>query len=211
MIKSFKKLGFSLLFCLPLFAFAAENFVAGKDYEVIGKENKSANKISVIEFFSYNCPWCARIEPAIEAWAQKQGSHIEFTRIPVIFHKDWLLSAKAYYTANLLNMENKLNPLLFKAEQDKANPLKTEEDMIQFFIKQGVEPATARSAFESSTMMDLKIKEGMSQMSHYRVNGVPAFIINNQFKTDVQMAGSEERLIQILNYLLSQAHMKKAA
>ena len=199
-----KRLICIFLLCLPLFCFA-EDFVAGKDYVVLTTATQAKEKLKVIEFFSYNCPWCAQIEPSVTSWVQKQGKAIEFSRIPVVFHKDWELSAKAYYTANLLGIESKLSPLLFKAIQNKNNTLTTNDAMINFFVKEGVEPSTARSAFENSTMVSLKIKEGMSLMAHYQIAGVPAFIINDQFKTDVQMAGSEERLIKILDYLVAKA------
>nr|WP_277619290.1 hypothetical protein [Legionella norrlandica] len=39
-------------------------------------------------------------------------------------------------------------------------------------------------------------------MAHYQINAVPAFVVNNKYKTDLQMAGSEERLFEILDYLI---------
>ncbi len=100
---------------LPTLAFA-EDFVAGKDYEIVNGSTATTNKnkVAVTEFFSYGCPWCYRIEPSLASWVKKQGTKIQFSRVPVVFHKDWSYYAKAYYTVHLLGLDAKLNPALFK-------------------------------------------------------------------------------------------------
>ncbi|ARG98795.1 thiol:disulfide interchange protein DsbA/DsbL [Legionella micdadei] len=194
---------------LPLLGFA-EEFVAGKDYELISGVNEtpapSNHKTPVTEFFSYGCPWCYRIEPALESWVKQKGETIQFSRVPVIFHKDWAYYAKAYYTAHLLNLESKLNPLLFKTIQEKDNSMNSNQAMVDFFTAQGVDPTTAKSAFENSTTIDMQINEGTALMARYRVNGVPAFVIANQYKTDLQMAKGQERLLKILDFLITKAN-----
>lgn len=200
---------FFLLF--PLLSFS-ESFVAGKDYELINQQstNQSTNhKIAVTEFFSYGCPWCYRIETNLNTWLNQQGNKIEFTRIPVVFNKDWDLYAKAYYTAHLLKQDNKLSPLLFKAIQEERKSLKTNQEMIDFFVAQGVDKATATSAFENSTTVEMQVKAGNSLMATFHISGVPAVVINNQYKTDLQMAGGEQRFFQILDYLVAKASEKK--
>lgn len=199
-----------LVLLLPFFAHA-EDFVAGKDYEVINSSLETkTNKVTVTEFFSYGCPWCYRIEPNLMNWVKKQGNAIEFVRVPVIFHKDWSYYAKAYYTAQLLGLDSKLNPLLFKAAQDKTHPMTNNQAMIDFFVAQGVDPATAKSAFENSTTIDMQISEGTALMSRYRVNGVPSVVVNNQYKTDLQMAKGEERFLKVLDFLVAQANKKES-
>lgn len=201
-----------IVLVLPLFAHA-EDFIAGKDYEVLSgaaETSSSANKVLVTEFFSYGCPWCYRIEPTLMNWVKQQGATIEFSRIPVVFNKDWTFYAKAYYTAHLLGLETKLNPLLFKAVQDKTLSMNTNQAMIDFFKAQGVDSATAKSAFENSTTIDMQVSQGTALMSRYHVNGVPAILVNNQFKTDLQMAKGEERLLKVLDFLVAKANKKES-
>lgn len=192
-----------LLFPLPLWAMDF-NFVAGKDYEIITTNNAPIDnkKINVLEFFSYGCPWCYRIEPGINQWVKQQGNAVDFVRVPVVFNKDWVYYAKAYYTAELLNLSTKLNPLLFKAIQIDKKNLSSNQAMIDFFIAEGVSKDMAESAFTHSTTIDMKINEGNVAMGQFHVNAVPAFVVNNKYKTDLQMATSEERLLQILNHLI---------
>lgn len=198
----------SLLFLLS-FATNAEDFVAGKDYEVLTSisEKPSHSKVEVVEFFSFGCPWCYRIEPTLSSWVKKQGGAIQFTRVPVVFKQSWLNYAKAYYTVQSLGLDDKLTPILFKEIQSKKEDeaLNSNQEMINFFIAQGVDPTTAKSAFENSTTIDMAVKEGNNLMARYRVNGVPAIVINNQYKTDIRMANGEARFEQILDFLVAKA------
>lgn len=186
---------------LPGFALA-EDFVAGKDYAVIqGATPGAAGKQTVNEFFSYGCPWCYRVEPSVNTWIEKHKNNITFSKVPVVFHKEWIYYAKAYYAAELLGLSNKLSPVLFKTIQTDKKPLDTDQSMIDFFVSQGVDRDTAISAFTHSTTIDMKIAEASAAMGRFHINAVPAFVINQHYKTDLQMAGSEERLFKILDYL----------
>lgn len=200
---------FALL--LPLSALA-EEFVAGKDYELI-KGNEAAAKsgpVTVTEFFSYGCPWCYRLEPSLNQWVKQQGAKIQFSRVPVVFNKDWAYYAKAYYTVNLLGQGAKLNPILFKTIQAKHGALASNNTMIDFLTSQGIDKATAESAFKHSTTIDMQLNQGSAQMAQFHVTAVPAVVINGQYKTDLQMAQGEDRLFKILTYLVQQAAKKES-
>ncbi|MBA2657400.1 MAG: thiol:disulfide interchange protein DsbA/DsbL [Tatlockia sp.] len=206
MLKQFVSIIFLIL---PLVA-TAEDFVAGKDYELLNpsaESNKTHTQVSVTEFFSYGCHWCYQIDPALETWVKQKSNTISFTKVPVVFNEDWLFFAKAYYTAQRLGLEAKLNPLLFKEIQGKEkHGLNTNKGMIDFFASQGVDPLTAKSAFENSTTIDMEVKHGMAKMSEFQIKGVPAIIINDQFKTDLQMAKTEDRFLKILDFLVAKAN-----
>lgn len=192
-----------ILFLLPVMAFAA-NFVEGKDYQVVtAPQGVTKSKIPVItEFFSYGCPWCYKIDPSVTEWAGKMGSGAQLDRVPVVFKPEWDLYAKAYYTAKALALSDKLSPQLFKAIQEERNPLASKQAMIDFFVAHGVDREIAKSAFENSPTIDMRVQYGMTLMANYHINAVPAFVVNNKYKTDLQMAGSQERLFQILDYLV---------
>ena len=200
----FKKL-MGLLILVPAIAMAA-NFTEGKDYQVVSNPEVSASKNKdpvITEFFSYGCPWCYRIETPLNDWLGKIGKKVVLERVPVVFKPEWDLYAKAYYTARALALAEKISPLLFKAIQDEKKPLDTKQAMIDFFISQGVDKEIARSAFENSPSIDMRVSNGMTLMARYQINAIPAFVINNKYKTDLQMAGGPERLLQLLDYLIN--------
>ncbi len=185
---------------LPSLVFAT-NFEEGRDYKTIPAATSSSQK-SVLEFFSYGCPWCFELEKSVEALQKSLPKDISFQRIPVTFEQNWTLYAKAFYTAKALKQEATLTPLLFQAIQ-KDDTLNTSQEMIEFFIKHGAKEAFVTSAFESSPTMNALVKNGAKLMRKYQVYGVPAFVVNQRYKTDLVMVkGDKEKLIALVKYLI---------
>ncbi len=195
-----------VLFCVSFMSYGAD-FVAGKDYEILNKSNKLANgkAVKVNEFFSFGCPWCFRLEPALNHWVEQEGSAIHFKKTPVVFNKDWEYYAKAFYASEALSLSSTMNPALFKAILTDKRSLNSDQAMVDFFVQQGVSPETAKSAFTHSPSIELSVKAGLALMGQDHINAVPAFVVNNQFKTDLQMAKTEERLFEILNFLVAES------
>ncbi|MFY7698350.1 MAG: thiol:disulfide interchange protein DsbA/DsbL [Legionella sp.] len=201
MLKYILSLGLCFL-SMPLFA---EQFVAGQDYVVINiaeNASHSAKPTTVTEFFSYGCPWCYRLELSLNQWVKKQKGNISFNKVPVVFNKDWEYYAKAYFVAEVLGKNAQLNPTLFKAILTDKRQLNNEQAMINFLTSQGIKTEVVESAFSHSPTIDIRMNYAKQQMAFYQINAVPAFIINNQFKTDLQMAKHEKRLIAILDFLV---------
>lgn len=196
----------SLLLFFTSFMSSGAAIIAGQDYEIIknGNFSHSESTTQVTEFFSFGCHWCYNLEPAVVKWVSQQGTKIHFEKVPVVFNPDWEFYAKAYYTAHALSMNAKLNPILFKAILDDKQPLNSNQTMVDFFTKNGVEASVAKSAFNNSPSIDLDIANSKRLMTAYHIAAVPAFVVNNQFKTDLQMAKTEKRLFEILNFLLTQ-------
>jgi thiol:disulfide interchange protein DsbA len=197
-----KKLLF--IFLIPSLALAAE-FVEGTDYQVVPSIETAAsntNKPSVTEFFSYGCPWCYKIEAPFNAWTSSLGKEVQINKVPVVFKPEWDVYAKAYYTAKTLAMTDKLSPVIFKAVQETKQPLTSNQAMVNLFVAEGVDKEIAKSAMENSPTIETKVKNGMYLMGQYQISAVPAFVINHKYKTDLQMAKSPERLIEIMSYLV---------
>lgn len=197
-----KKL-FWIVVLYPSLVLAAP-FVEGKDYLVVAPATNPNNKAAVVtEFFSYGCPWCYKMEKPFNTWSNGLGKAASVERVPVVFKPNWELYAKAYYTAKTLSLSDKLSPILFKAILEGKQNLNSKQAMIDFFVAHGVDKEIAKSAFESSPTIDMRVNNGMALMAHYQINAIPAFVINNKYKTDLQMAGNPDRLFEIMNFLIS--------
>jgi thiol:disulfide interchange protein DsbA len=198
------------LFFSSWIGFGAE-FIAGKDYEVLSKNRshyRQGSVVVVMEFFSFGCPSCYQIEPALDRWHKQQADHIHIHKVPVVFNKDWTLYAKAYYAAKAVSLSDKLNPLLFKAILVDKKPLNNRTAMIDFLSKNGMELSVVESVFNHSTSIDMQMEISQRFMSRYGINTVPSFVLNHKFKTDLKMAKTEKRLFEILDYLLKKSLVK---
>lgn len=198
----------SFLFLTGLFmslVVHAETFVAGSDYQIMSeKPLVSAGKARVTEFFSYGCPWCYRLDTPLSLWVKAHARQINFSRVPVVFHKEWETYAKAFYTLEQLHLESQLSPALFKAIAEKPQAYTQNDTMVALLTAQGVDKATATSAFTHSLTIDMALKAGNQAMARYYINTVPAFVVNGRYKTDLQMAKNQTRLFQILDFLITE-------
>lgn len=195
----------SLLFALSfigLTSFATE-IQPGKDYEVVSHSPAKLNQpVAVLEFFSYGCPWCYKIETQVNQWVNSKAQSIKFKKVPVIFHKDWEIYAKTYYLIEALHTLPQINTTLFKAVIDEHQSLATPQKMVEFLKVQGVDPSIAENALTLSPSIEMQLKDGAMLMGQYRVQAIPAFVVGGKYKTDLKMAGSETRLFEILNELI---------
>lgn len=205
-------LGVSLLL-ITISGYAAQNnYQAGKDYQVISGSSNipeeyaiPKGKIQVIEFFSYGCPWCYRMQPILAKWLKNKPANVEFEKIPVMFEPGWSMYSKAYYTGKALGITEKLSPALFDAIQKQGKDLTNPVAMQAFFATQGVNADTFKSAFDESPQITIQLNQANTMMLAYQVMHIPAFVVDGKYKTDAGMAGGDQQMIPILNYLIGLA------
>ncbi|MDP3559339.1 MAG: thiol:disulfide interchange protein DsbA/DsbL [Legionellaceae bacterium] len=200
-----------VLMLIAINGFCAQ-FVEDIDYErlpasIARKEHGTT--VSVQEFFNYGCPGCFALEKQLEPWVQAQGTHIQFSRVPVIFHAEWIYYAKAYYVAEKLHVEKKATPLLFNIIQVQKKDLLSDKAMAGFFQGLGISREVADSAFMHSTRMEMALHHGAETMSKYNVMTIPAFVVAKTYKTDIVHAKTPERLMEILTFLVQKAASEK--
>ena len=66
-------------------------------------ETRDRAKIEVVEVFSYNCPHCYYLEPALGTWLAVQFDDVDFYRLPLATPNLQTL-AQGFYTAKALDV-----------------------------------------------------------------------------------------------------------
>jgi thiol:disulfide interchange protein DsbA len=197
-----------LLFLFSTLLRAAPSSPLG--YETVATPQATQNpaKIEVIEFFWYGCPHCYDFEPLLNKWKEKLPKNVEFIRQPAAFNDQWTKHAKAYYTAEALGVVDKIHADFFDAIQVKKEQLETEEQLAKFFVAHGVKEADFHEAYNSFPV-DAKLRQAPSMAARYGITGVPTIIINGKYKTNGPIAGSHEKMIEVMDTLIKQESSKK--
>lgn len=199
-----------VLLGLPATLPAAGDFKEGVDYQVLTKPvpTSTDDKVEVVEAFSYACPHCFSLEPSLEEWLQNKPANVEFIRIPAsLGHTTWESLARAYYTAEELGVLDKINKPLFAAVHVEKHQLATPEQLADIFATQGVDKEVFLKTYRSFAV-ETHVQRAKQLMLRYEVHGVPAFIVNGKYFTDVSIAGSEQRLFEVINYLIAKESSK---
>lgn len=201
-------LSFLLIFTsLQVWAIDAP-YQEGTDYQLLHitqqpPKSVIVDKNTVIEFFSYACPHCASLHPAIETWLEKKPKTTKFMQVPVVYQKAWEIYARAYYIADAFGVEEKISPAIFKALHEDKNSLQTSVAMANLFAAHGADKEKVLKAFERSAAIDAKLREGTLLSRLYRITTVPMFIVGGKYKVDMSLAGGDsKRMFAIIDYLV---------
>lgn len=202
-----------LLVCLPVsFAATAEtapdttpDYKEGEAYIRLAspQPTNTGENIEVVELFWYGCPHCFDLEPEINAWLEGKPDDVEFVRIPAILGARWELLARAYFTADLLDVEERIHEPLFEAIHDKKRRFKDEDSVAAFFVEQGVPIEDFTSTFNSFAVAT-RVNNAKLMTRRYQIDGVPTLVINGKYRTTGRLAGGNTQMIQVMEYLVDQ-------
>ncbi len=181
-----------------------EAFKAGQHYTIISPAQPTANPemIEVVEVFSYMCPHCKSFQPFIDGWLETISDDIDFRRQPVVFGRpQWAPLARAYYTIDALGMAEEAHGAIFDALHDQRKNLATDEAMAEFLTEHGISEEDYLKTAQSFAI-ETKLKRGISMTKGYGITGTPSVVVNGKYLTTASMAGSAQRAIEVVNYLI---------
>ncbi|OQK15267.1 disulfide bond formation protein DsbA [Methyloprofundus sedimenti] len=190
---------------LSLVIFSGAGFAAGKGYKDLSapQPTQDPTKVEVIEFFWYGCPHCYQFEPSLEKWHSSLPANVTFIRQPAVFSELWGKHAKAYFTAEVLGVVDKVHADFFHAIQVDKQPLTSEDELARFFVAHGVDEAAFHDAY-NSFIVDTKMRQAKTMGPRYGITGVPAVVVNGKYLVNSRTAGSHEDMIKAINELIVQ-------
>jgi protein dithiol oxidoreductase (disulfide-forming) len=174
----------------------------------------ATGKVEVMEVFWLACPHCYALEPRLRSWLKSKPAYVEFVRVPVIWQDVHRSHARLYYTLEALGRDDLASKAFDTIHQDLEKgvpPLvgQSEEETFrlqqQFAAQNGVSADDFSKAYNSfSVGSNMQRAEEITQ--RYHVQGVPFFVVNGKYSADVAQAGSESKLIELINDLATSEH-----
>lgn len=197
-----------MVLVLPLLmatAACAQQYTDGKEYLSLKtpQPTSTGDRIEVVELFWYGCPHCYRLDPLLETWTKTLPEDVEFIRMPAVLGPSWELYGKAFYTAELLGVADKVHPALLEAIHKDKKKLSNVNDLKELFVAQGVSAEDFDNTFNSFAV-NVKLNHAKQMTKRYAITGVPTIIINGKYSTSGSQAGSNENIIKVMDYLIVQ-------
>jgi protein dithiol oxidoreductase (disulfide-forming) len=184
-------------------------FKEGQNYQKIvpaQPTSVAAGKVEVVEVFWYGCAHCFALDPAIESWRSKgKPAYVEFVRVPAMWNDSTRMHARVFYTAELLGKLDQLHTLIFREIHVTGNQLNSIDKISAFFQQHGVSKDEFTKAF-SSFAVESKLQRADLMNRRYRINSVPAVVVNGKYSTDVSAAGDESKLFGVIEELAAHEH-----
>lgn len=191
--------------CVPESGQASE-FKEGTDYKVISPSipvQASADKVEVSELFWYGCPHCYHLEPTISKFLQKKPENVEFRRVPATLSPRWAFHARLFYVGQMLDPDGSkhVHIKLFEALQKQHRKIDNDDALRRFFTGIGFSADQVNNALKSMELNAMMVHaDEVGKMS--KADSVPMIIINGKYLTSPSMVGNEERLLQVMDYLI---------
>jgi thiol:disulfide interchange protein DsbA len=168
-----------------MLAISATSHAAGPGYTPLGTPmpvTAQGKKVEVIEFFMYHCPHCNALEPSFAQWVKKQGDNVVVKRIHLPFSGANDPEAHLYLTLEALGKVDEMHAKVFKAVHVDRIRLNTDEAIIDWVSKNGVDRAKFLEAWKSFGVMT-KLRRLPQIVSAYKVDGVPTVVIDGKYQT----------------------------
>lgn len=191
---------------LAIFVFFANTsqaeFVAGKNYLVLDKpvETETGDQIEVRELFWYFCPHCFSVHPKLEEWSKTMDSSAQLVLQPAVF-PGWEFGSTFYYVLKELGELERLHSSLYNAIHVQKLNLKTQQDFVTWLSLNGVDEDKANKVFKSFPVK-VAVNKAKANTYKYRITGVPVFIVNGKYTVNATSAGSEEKIFEVIDYLI---------
>jgi thiol:disulfide interchange protein DsbA len=198
-------MGLALLMLVSGAASAQTSFVAGTDYQVISPAVKTTqpDKVVVTEIFWYGCPHCFRFEPYVDRWAAGLPDGVVFEQVPSSLNPRWTELARAYYAFKMMGALEQTHKALFDAIHVKRQRLDSLDSIAEFAADRGLDEKVFREDYFSFPV-ETQIRKNVQKEKRYGHRGVPAVIVNGKYLVTASLAGSNERMIQMMDFLVAQ-------
>ncbi|ATC96061.1 thiol:disulfide interchange protein DsbA/DsbL [Pseudoalteromonas tunicata] len=197
-----------LLLLLPVAAWAAE-FEAGKHYVELDTA-KSASP-QVMEFFSFYCPHCYKMEPVAIALAKQLPAGTAFNKKHVDFlgglnKEQQTILTRGYLVAKEKGVEESMTKAIFNyIHRDKAR-FSSIKDVRDLFVLNGID-GKAFDDLAFSMPVEAQINDMVAEQTKYTqlgaLSGVPTFIVNDKYKVNFHEVKSQEEFNQLVSFLLA--------
>jgi thiol:disulfide interchange protein DsbA len=174
-----------LLACASVSAFASlANPEVNKEYLVLAQpqQTDSVGKIEVTEFFYYSCPHCNVLDPLITEWVKKQGNAISFKRVHIDFGQGQEPLQRMFYTLEVMGKLDELHSKIFRAIHTDRVFLRTDQDMLSFVTKNGVDKMKYLE-ISKSFGVESKMGRAKSLQAAYKIEFVPAVFVDGHYMT----------------------------
>lgn len=170
----------------------AASFTDGKQFISLEKPVPAAP--AALKFFSFYCPSCYQYDEVFKVTDNVKKvlpADVKLTE----YHVDFLGPlgpdmTHAWSVAMLLNVEDKVKPLLFDAVQKKQT-IKTVDDIRNIFINAGVSASDYDAAWNSFAVKSLTAKQ-QELAKAVDLKGVPAIFIKGKYMINPKGLNSDD-------------------
>jgi thiol:disulfide interchange protein DsbA len=199
------------LFACLIAAPASGQLTAGKEYQVLDFPQPVAtgDRIEVIEFFYYGCPYCNEALPLIVKWLPSLPADVQYRRVPVVRPDSWAPLAQTYYALESLGRLDGLHRHVFDSIHIDGLALSDETAMFDWAQRNYIDLQKFIDAYRSADTA-AKVAKALDLSDKYNISRIPAIAIDGKYVTTSGMAGGLNAMLLAVDQLIARARAERA-
>ncbi len=220
----FRTVWLAILFSLCGFVSAAEPAVPWKEdvhYFRVADPKPTGlppGQVEVVEVFSYGCPACARFVPTMNDLVRRlpKNAVVRYIHADWLEAENWPTFQRAFVTAEALGIAEKADKAMYGAiwrsgelavlDFETRRPkyfLPTIDEIGNFYERvTGVSAAKFVETAKSKPVDDA-IKAANARIIALQADRTPTIVVNGKYRTHPGAAGSDDRLIALVLWLVA--------
>tara|TARA_B100001778_G_scaffold209100_1_gene173058 strand:+ start:462 stop:1070 length:609 start_codon:yes stop_codon:yes gene_type:complete len=179
----------------------SSNVFAQKYVQISTEKQQESKDIIIYEFFWYGCPHCYNLEPTMDRIEADLEKDTKVVKLPVALRDSWIPHAKLYYALKQMDKIDQVHNFIFEEIHLEDNRLNTEQQMIDFLGKHGIDTDKFIEKYNSFGT-EARIKKASNLAKKYQIDSVPTLIINGKFLTSGSYVSSYDELYSVVNLLV---------
>jgi len=176
--------------------------IEGRDYTLLEKPRRiRGERIELIEFFSYACVHCYRLEPILKDWVSNQQDKIEFVQIPAVMNEYWKVLGKHYFTLQRLGKLDSNHMDIFNAIPSSGKIFDSEKRLFDFIKTTAIEFDSYEKTFRSiEVQSDLQKANQMAK--RLKIAAVPTLVVQGKYLVKTGRDIGLRRAKQVVEFLI---------
>lgn len=201
----FQRLCALLLLLCSAAAFA--NLREGVDYRVLAQPQPvaDAKTVEVLEFFSYTCGHCYRLEPLLEQWEKTLPKDVSFRREQVVWQKNMEPMARLFASLRSSNELARLHLPVFHAFMRDKKDLNQEAVLSQWLTDNKVDANRFMQLYRSFSI-NSDVARASKMTRDYQVEGTPMIVVGGRYAVN---PAEPQRVLQVTNELINKVRAER--
>ncbi|MEI7678175.1 MAG: thiol:disulfide interchange protein DsbA/DsbL [Betaproteobacteria bacterium] len=190
---------------------SAQPIQPGVDYRVLSRTQPvpRGNRIEVIEFFFYPCPYCNELAPEVERWQKTLPPDVVFRRSPVVRHDSWVPLAIIYFALETLGEVARLHLAVYQSFHTDHLQINREPVVETWAAKNSLDGAKFMASYRSAEVQ-LKVDLARKMTLDYEVQAMPSFVVDGRYITSTSMTSNVPQVLSVVDALIRFARRNRA-
>ena len=153
------------------------------EYRLIAPQAvETGERIEVIDFFWYGCPYCNELQPALEGWARRKPGDVVLRRVPAILRDSWAPHARIFYTLERLKEVERLHLEVYRGYHVEKLRMSQPEVVVEWAVRHGIDRQRWLDAYDSPEVA-AKVEGARAITQAYTVEVTPTLVVDGRYLT----------------------------